>query len=117
MAAGSYQRIDIRQLVLSANEGASESKVEEASLFTFRPGYPLQSLLSQRISAAILCAGSDFYFSIHHTALFNTYDCITVGWLNPVLHKWKFSVCIRFLAEKTIGKWAVLTKGSRGKWI
>lgn len=54
---------------------------------------------------------SPSHHSIHHTAPFNTYYCITVGWLNPILHHLKFFVCIRFFAEKTMGKWVVITKG------
>jgi len=50
------------------------------------------------------------HHSVHHTAPFNSYYCITVGWLNPLLYRCRFFEGIRFLAEKTLGRWVEISK-------
>lgn len=43
------------------------------------------------------------HHDIHHTAPFDTYYCITCGWLNPVLQKTRFFETMELLATKVLG--------------
>lgn len=45
---------------------------------------------------------SPLHHSIHHTSPFDTYFCITAGWLNPLLQKIKFFEAILFVTRKKI---------------
>ncbi|MDZ4727886.1 MAG: fatty acid desaturase CarF family protein [Leptospira sp.] len=50
------------------------------------------------------------HHQVHHTAPYNKYYCITVGWLNPILSKIHFFEIIRTVAEKLFGKWITINK-------
>ncbi len=43
------------------------------------------------------------HHSKHHAAPYNTYYCITVGWLNPILAKMKFFQGVEWLVTKVTG--------------
>lgn len=40
---------------------------------------------------------------IHHTAPYDTYYCITCGWLNPILHRLRFFERMELLIRRTTG--------------
>jgi hypothetical protein len=48
------------------------------------------------------------HHQVHHTAPHDSYYCITVGWLNPILFKIKFFEGIKYLTKRTLGRWVVI---------